>query len=304
MRRKRSFLFAVLLGTACAPVPPRVPAPQPGAMVDADGVAMLLPPAAGVDFHLGGGDPNATANFEIERHTPAVPAREGPLAFWSVAAHELSYSSGGEGMTVRLHIHSGPEPQQFTWRTQRGYLATPRDLRNQEVTAYLRVRGVTDPRRATVSLKVRGGAHTARDPDLASCVMMTFQAATTTAVARFGKELAHPEYDYVPLAPRFPAALTDGRWVALKLTSTAAPGDPTRVVNRLFVDDDPWDAAGHPRNRWRLFSEYTDTAGLSTGRYYTTLVDWGGWQTTIRTDGIATLDFAIVSAREVVPPPS
>lgn len=35
-------------------------------------------------------------------------------------------------------------------------------------------------------------------------------------VTRFGKELRHPEYDYVPLEPRFSASLEEGRWVGLK----------------------------------------------------------------------------------------
>ena len=272
------------------------------ARLDADGVEMLLPSAPGVDFHLGARDPNATGGFEIEQHTRATPVREGPLAFWSVAAHPLDYASGGSGVTVRLHIHPGKDPQRFTWRTQRGYLSAPGDLQNQEFTAYVRVHGVSDPSRAAISLKVRGGAHTARDPDLASCVMMTFQAATMGATTRFGKELAHPLYDYVRLTPKLPAALVENRWFGLKVVSTARPQQPSPVVNRLYVDDEPWDAAGRPRNHWRLLSEYVDVEGASTGRY-TKLVDWGAWQTTLRTDGIRTLDFAILSAREVIPPP-
>jgi hypothetical protein len=299
--RTGACLLPALLA-ACASARPPAPAraPAAGPPVDADGVQRLHPSAPGLDFHLGA---RPTEGFEIERGTPALPAREGPLAFWTVAAHPLDYSSGGTGLTIRLHVRSGPEPQRFTWRTQQGYLSTARDLRNQEVTAYVRVHGITDERRAAVSIKIRGGAHSPRDGDLASCVMMTFQAATTGAAARFGKELHHPDYDYVRLPPRLPLALTDGRWVGLKVVSYADPhpDGPARVVNRLYVDGEPWDARGRPRNDWRLFSEYVDEAGASTGRY-DTLVDWGGWVTTVRTDGVASLDFAILSAREIAPP--
>jgi hypothetical protein len=87
--------------------------------------------------------------------------------------------------------------------------------------------------------------------------------------------------------------------VALKVVSYAQPG---RVVNRLYVDADPWDAAGRPRNDWRLMSEHVDVEGASTGRY-AKLVDWGAFVTTLRTDGVESLDFAIVSAREIVAAP-
>jgi hypothetical protein len=86
------------------------------------------------------------------------------------------------------------------------------------------------------------------------------------------------------------------------MVSFSVPGDPARVTNRLYVDTDPFDlVTGKPKNGWRLLSEYVDVEGASTG-HYTKLVDWGGWQTTIRTDGVDALDFAWVSAREIVPP--
>ena len=86
---------------------------------------------------------------------------------------------------ARLHIYTGAGEQAYTWKTQKGFLATPSDIRNQEFTAFVRVHGIVDPKRAAITLKIRGGAHSANNPDLASCTMMTFQAASTGAVARF-----------------------------------------------------------------------------------------------------------------------
>ena len=60
--------------------------------------------------------------------------------------------------------------------------------------AFVRVSRITESKRAAISLKIRGGARSATNPDLASCSMMTFQAASTGAVARFGKEFAHQLY--------------------------------------------------------------------------------------------------------------
>lgn len=269
--------------------------------IDREGVARLLRSAPGSSFHLGTQDPNNASRFQIERKTLASAHTEGNLRYSSVAAHDLNYASGGTGKTARLHIYASGGTQQFTWKNQKGYLSNSADIRNQEFTAYVRVRGITDPKRAAISLKVRGGAHTEKNPDLAACTMMSLQAASTGAVARFGKELTHPIYDYVRLTPRFDAALIADRWVGLKLVSFAVPNQPLRIVNRLYLDPEPFDESGRLLNHWRLFAEYIDEEGKSTGKY-SKLVDWGGWQTTLRTDGVAHLDFALLSLREVVPP--
>jgi hypothetical protein len=174
-------------------------------------------------------------------------------------------------------------------------------VRNQEFTVYARAHQILDPSRAAFTLKIRGGAHKASDGDLASCIMLSFHAAGEGHLTRFGKELFHPNYDYVKLTPTFDAALADGAWVGMKMVSWSAAGRRDRVVNQLYLDTDPFDpATGKPKNGWRLFSEYVDVEGQNTGRY-SKLVDWGGWQTTFRTDGIHDLDVAIVSVREIAP---
>ena len=273
-----------------------------GQPLDENGVAKFLSAAPGVQFHLGKDNPNVSGNFQIERKTPALRRTEGTLEYWNVTAHDLDYASGGSGKTTRLQIYTGAGQQAYTWKTQKGFLANPSDIRNQEFTAFVRVHGIADPKRAAITLKIRGGAHSANNPDLASCTMMTFQAASTGAVARFGKELIHPIYDYVKLRPGFTAALADNQWFGLKLLSYGIPGDSTRVVNRLFLDSEPFERrSGKPRNRWQLLAEYVDSEGLSTGRY-SKLVDWSGWQTTLRTDGVGSLDFTMIGLREIQPP--
>jgi hypothetical protein len=269
--------------------------------IDAEDVAMLLTPAPGSRFRLGKDNPNSARNFRIERQTPAIARNDGALQYWNVAAHDLDYATGGSGKTSRLHIYASGGRQSYTWKTQHGFLSSSADIRNQEFTAFVRVHGITDPKRAAISLKIRGGAHGAIDPDLASCTMMTFQSVGTGAVTRFGKELTHPIYDYVKLTPALDAALIENRWFGLKLLSYSSPGVPTRVVNRLYLDDDPIEpATGKPRNNWKLMSEFVDAEGVTAGKY-AKLADWGGWQTTLRTDGVSSLDFTMISLREVLP---
>jgi hypothetical protein len=272
-------------------------------VTDEDGVQMLYASAPGTWFRLGGHDPNNTSGFTLERQTTATAHVDGSLRYWNVPSYALTYASGGAGWTSRLHLYASGGSQHYTWKTQHGYLSSPADVRNQEFTAYVRIHQILDPANLALTLKIRGGAHTARNGDLASCTMMTLEPGSPRAVTRFRKELVHPYYDSVPLTPAFTTALVDKQWFGLKLVSYGVPGDATKVVNRLYVDIDPLDVAtGKPKNQWRLLSTYVDVEGLRTGAY-SKLVDWGGWQTTLRTDGIHDLDFALLSVREIMPPP-
>ncbi len=273
-----------------------------GPVLDPDGVAMLHPTnPAGKSFRLGTSDPNSTANFEIERGTTATKKTSGALVYWNVPSHALNYASGGTGWTTRFHIYaSGTKTQLYTWKTQNGWLATPDDLKNQEFTVYVRGHVVLDAPRAAFSLKIRGGRHTT-DGDLGSCTMMLFAGKDTSGIARFGKELTHPTYDYVKLVPALPDSLTDNVWIGLKLVSYQRPTEPTKVQYFLYADVDPFDAAGKPKNGWKLFSSYEDVEGKDTGDY-TKLADWGGMITTLRTDGLRDVDFAWMSVREITLP--
>jgi hypothetical protein len=285
---------ALVLAAACGNGAPAGDAG--GWPLDPDGVAMLLPSATGgTTIRLGDGDPS-TAPFAVENGT-AIAGTDGAVHFWNVNADPYTLPNGAPGYTARIHLHA-PGTQQYTWHDQHGYLATPADLRNQEFTAYVRVHNFLDAGRAAVNLKIRGGAHVASNPSLASCAMMTLEPART----RYRKELDHPNYDDVKLTPEFSWPLSDGAWVGMKVLSFGPPGDSARVINRLYLDTDPFDAAGRPANHWRLFSEYDDIVGIPTGMY-STLVDWGGWETTLRSDGVHDLDFTLLSVREIQPPP-
>ena len=296
--RLRLLVFGgLLVWLACGPAFPGPNEPD-SARLDADGVLELYPSGPGSSFRLGQENPNSTPRLVIEKQLRAQPADGSGIAYWSFAAYPLEYSRGGTGKTARLHIHASGQNQTHDWRNQAGYLSTPLDLNNQEFTAYVRVRGIFDPKRAAISLKIRGGEHKVATPALASCTLMTFGHRQSAGVARFGKELNHPDYDYVLLQPRTFAALEEGRWVGLKLVSFASTASPGSVVNRLYVDAQPFTDSGRPRNEFTLFSEYVDRAGVSTG-FYDTLVSWGGFQTTLRVDGVDVLDVAILSAREI-----
>jgi hypothetical protein len=277
--------------------------------VDANGVAMLYPSATGSSLWLGNQDPNSAPNFEIEENTPAVRHTDGGFQYWNVVSHPLSYASGGTGLTIRLHMYASGgkgKAQLYTWVTQSGYLFSLADVRNQEFTAYFRIHQVLYPDRLQANMKIRGGRHTGSHDPRASCTMMSFDGGSHSAMTGFHKELNHPDYDHITLAPRFAAHLAEEQWYGLKLVSYNKRGDATRVVNQLYLDTDPIDfSTGRPTNHWRLFSEYVDVEGVMLTQHdnnYAKLVDWGGWVTTLRIDGIHDIDFALLSVREIAPP--
>jgi hypothetical protein len=274
-----------------------------GDALEADGVQALLPAQPGGSaLALGASNPNTDKRFGFDYKAAATAAQEGALRYWNLPTTPLTYSSGGKGYTARLHLFASGGTQQFNWKTQRGYLSSPGDVRNQEFTVYVRVHEPLTPLNAQVTLKIRGGRHTEKDGDLASSAMMTFGPGGPSGITRFGKELTHPLYDYVVLRPLLDVALQPGQWYGLKLISYSRPGVPGEVQNQLYLDTAPFDAAGRPANGWQLLSEYTDVQGKRTGRHYDTLADWGGWQTTLRMDGYRSMDFALPSVREIVPP--
>jgi hypothetical protein len=272
-------------------------------LLDSDGVQMLFPSAPGFSFQLSAKNPNATDLLVIEKGTRAVPGTDGAVNFWNLPSYPLNYSAGGKGWTSRVHIYSSKkEEQKYTWKTQSGYLASLSDVKNQEFTVFLRVHNILSAERAQISLKIRGGAHSSENPDCAACTMMTYSPRSHGSISRFAKELVHPKYDYVVLSPSFSAALEENTWVGLKLVSWNDPEHDNQVVNRLYIDVDPFESdTGKPRNNWRLFSEYVDAEGKSTGQY-SKLVDWGGLQTTVRVDGFKDIDFTLLSLREIIPP--
>lgn len=281
--------------------PPAPEQPAPGARLDADGVVMLHPAApTGSSWSLGTRDPNTVDRtyFDLGGDRAARGTENG-VTFWTTSGHKVSYASGApDGVTVRLNIKASGGSQRYTWKNgalQNGFLGNAKDLKNIEATAYVRVR---DSNRTHTSMtwKLRGGKHSSSDASLSSCVGMEVPYGGEAPSA--AREFDHPKYDYVNLKPKFGYQLQEGQWLGVKVVSYVVPGG---TKNFLYLDTAPFDTSGRPRNDFRLFTEWEDRDGKSTGRY-STAATWGGWVTTFRVDGWRKVDFAILSAREIVPP--
>jgi hypothetical protein len=289
-----------LSGTAADQPPPPPPPPPPPGGVDEDGVVMLHPAnTSGSSFRLGSQPLTGAVGLTGLENDVVTAGTDGAIKFWTTQGHPVSYSSGN-GTTVRLDMKASGGSQTYTWKNgaiTSGFIGNNKDLKNMEITAYVRVRqnlGV----HTEFNVKVRGGRHTGSGDARASCVEMGLPYSNYQA--RASRELDHPRYDMISIPSKFNYKVTAGQWVGVKMVSFIN-ADKKSTTNRIYVDAVPFDAQGKPRNQFLLYSEWKDEDGKSTGRY-TQAALWGGWIQTLRIDGWRYTDVAILSAREIIPP--
>jgi hypothetical protein len=74
------------------------------------------------------------------------------------------------------------------------------------------------------------------------------------------------------------------------------------VINRCYIDSEPFLSDGSLRNNYRLYSEWIDHGN---GEKYKEVVNWaGGVPITVRIDGWDSVDFYALNAREIIVPAS
>lgn len=204
---------------------------------------------------------------------------------------------------------------------QRGYMCTPLDWKNVEVTGYLRLVGDADPRRRYWQVYSNGGRHPAAEPPQA-CTGSAYKARYDWPAreAEFVKEAFHNAYDS-PLDPEQAdvAHLTGDLdhtrdWLGIKYVryqvTDSTGGDAVRL--ELWLDGGGVGAKGVPANHWRLALVREDH-GWSWGDRYghnaqdscnapdpTTEMLWGGPWVAWRWDGIVS-DIRLMSIREIEP---
>jgi hypothetical protein len=173
----------------------------------------------------------------------------------------------------------------------KGYMVSPKDLRNLELTGFFRVREIVDPHEA-LTMKLRGGAHTDSSPSSAACIgLLVRYSGEGTDI--WEKELFHPttpRFDVTKLASH---GDVQEKWFGVKSVVYNVDGNATGV-SELYVDNDPFDAAGKPKNNWTKIYRWVDADK--------TPVIWGGKYETFRFDQAGYVDFKTLSVREIVPP--
>ena len=272
-----------------------------------DGTIMLFAPNEyGSYFILGEQNPNNLKNFTTDSHNEFVRKKEGNIQYWNVSSGDITYQSTGEhAKSCRLNIFASTTEQTNDWKgaMKSGFIGNEKDLKNQELTAIIRVHKRVG-RKAVCCIKMRGGGHHKNRPDQAACIQLDASARDSGHAARWAKELSHPVYEYKNLNPLFEFFVEEGKWFGMKTTSWNNKDNDTKAItttNRCYIDPDPFNPDGTLRNDYRLYSEYIDNGD---GKIYPGVAaNWaGGVPATIRVDGFEYIDFYTCNAREIIPP--
>ena len=260
-------------------------------------------------FILDKQNPNNLKNFTTDSRNEFVKEKEGNIEYWSMFSGDITYKSTAEhAKSCRLNIFASTTKQTNDWKAamKSGFIGNKKDLKNQEVTAIIRVNKRVG-RKTACCIKMRGGGHHKYSPDQAACIQLDVSTRDSGhAAARWAKELSHPLYEYQDLKAFFEFFVEEGKWFGMKTTSWNNNKDntTTTTTNRCYIDPDPFNSDdGTLRNNYRLYSEYVDK-GNGT-KYPEIIVNWaGGVPTTIRVDGFENVDFYACNAREIIAPSS
>ncbi|MDO8572733.1 MAG: hypothetical protein Q7S11_03120 [bacterium] len=243
-------------------------------------------------------DPQVQEGFGIGGSIVGKETENG-IIYYKVVAERVTYADGQpDGLTIRLRMHA-PGSQQYTWRTgasEHGYIGTEKDNENFEATIYFRVHDFNKTH-TSFSWIIRGGVHGGSHDPRSSCIGM--QVPYANLKAKVFKELDHPDYDFLTINRKFDYAIQENKWLAVKVVSFLEE-QQKRTRNFLYLDTNPYNEDGSPRNDFHLYTEWNDIEGVSTGQYVKAAL-WAGWETTFRVDGWKSLDIAHFSIREVIP---
>jgi hypothetical protein len=206
---------------------------------------------------------------------------------------------------------SGYNPSQIKTTNQKtmiqqGYMQSPGDWKNVELTGYFKVNSFTSSTNngaAHIELLARGGVHTSSK----SCEGTAYHSNLyETGRSKFEKELEHTA-GYTTNDPEKSGATKklDGRWIGLKaILYTRADGT---VKLEQWIDDST-DNTGTPGNNWHKSIEFVDTGNNWGGGHPNcggtdkTIISWGGPLTHFRWDNIDNMDVKLFSVREIQPP--
>ena len=279
---------------------------------DKDGVQMLFESKGrGREYYLSDADNINEGKFITTDHNDAERKTEGNVAFWRVSAKDVHYSDRSIGKTIRVNINAGgglDGHQQNTWEDKPRYIWTNKDSENAEFTYYIRCSGKisghgTAANHVTCSSKFRGGIHTGDHDPHASCCELVLRVGEGNTSLNYNFEYDHPDYLNDGDGTKKLQANNDtqiGKWFGRK-TIVWTNSDSKSVTARDYIDLDPFNANGKPKNNWKPLQEkaFTTVSKIThDGRKYNVPPLWGGMFTS-RVDGFQIVDYLIISIREI-----
>lgn len=248
----------------------------------------------------GRGTTNQTAQFNISyghgSQFPFTKHTVNEFTFFNTTGNPISYKSGSmPGRSVRLDCYPDGgkwnNHTKYSWDRNEGYLYTPKSIGSGEFTTYIRVHGDLGSHQAYAH-KIGG-----RDEDdIRSLIEMVYPTATHNEI-QINYNYAH--FPYVSVKPTIkfnPPKLADnGKWIGAKTIHKIAI-DKRSCEWEMWVDIDPFDINGQPKNNWRLAATYSDYG--VPGYNYVPLT-WQCQKDVCRIDGFASVDFTLLSDRAI-----
>jgi F5/8 type C domain/Bacterial Ig domain len=213
---------------------------------------------------------------------------------------------------VRLHVYTSSGYHQNLITTynqqvlaQKGYMQSPNDWKNVEITGYMKVNHFTTSTTngaAHIALSARGGTHSSTVP----CEGTAYWSSTyETGTVQFKKELEHTA-GYTTNNPEISGATgtLQGKWIGIKAVYYTFQNGSVQLEQWL---DDKSDNINSPGNNWHRVLQFKDIGSWGGGTNGcggtpTTIITWGGPITQFRWDNIDNMDIKDLSVRELQPP--
>jgi hypothetical protein len=283
-------------------VAPPPPPPPSGSNLDKFGIKQLYTTkSGGEEWYMNMLDPKNDARLFSEG---GVALTKNP--------NDASYKVKSSQVRLYVYTSSGYHPDRITTYDQKqlaskGYMQSPNDWKNVEITGYFKVNHYTSSTAngvAHITLHARGGTHDSR----VSCEGTAYHSNTyQTGESEFLKELEHTQ-GYARGNPDKVGATSklDGRWVGLKAVYYTKPDNTVKLEQWI---DDGSDNINAPGNNWHKLLEFTDIGSWgggtpNCGGTPSTIITWGGPIVDFRWDNIDDMDFKNASVREIQPPSS
>lgn len=269
-----------------------------GSNIGPDGVLQLYPTVKdGTEFYMKD-DPDKTkfnVSFGTGSHLPYTKKTENGLTFFNTEGSPLTYHSGAPpGRSARLDVYPDGgmwnDKTQYSWENNPGYLYTPNSIKNGEFTSFIRTHGDLGTHQSYAH-KIGG-----RDEDAIRSLIEMVYPTRTHADIRVNYNYAH--FPYVNVTPTIkfsPPELVAEKWIGVKTIRKVAADNKSSKIE-MWVDVDPFDSNGEPKNGWKLAATYIDSG---TPVYNNVPCTWACQKDLIRVDGFSSVDFALISDREI-----
>jgi hypothetical protein len=270
--------------TPTTPTPSATPSPTPPPAVDAFGVAMLNPTKPQGETWSLAADPRSDGRFDPQ--LTITPNSDGS---WKIESGQVRMgveTSSGYSLT-------SSSTQDRMTLASRGYMQSPSDWRNVEMTGFVKVNAGASA--SDLTWYARGGHHN----DSVPCEGSAYKGSLRyDGSVRVQKESWHVSYDQAPWA----AAISPiaGRWIGFKVVirNTTVNGAPA-VHMEAWLNEDA------DKVTWQKVYSFDDTGSWGGDSSYcggdddSMLLSWGGPIATFRWDDCPDVDFKWFSVREI-----